>query len=355
MSEDTMAPFLRNAWYVAAWPEEVGDTPLGRVIMNEPIVLFRDAEGRAAALEDRCCHRGAPLSRGALVAEGIECGYHGLVYDRTGRCVHVPGQDRIADTARVRSYPVVERHQFVWIWMGDPTLADEGAVVDYPYHDQPERWPHRRAMFRIAANYMMMIDNLMDLSHLGYVHGRTIGGSPMAHSTAEMKVERTGTGVRLTRDMRGMPPPPTFEKAVGFKGPIDRRQELEYIAPAAVVQWAGAVDAGKDVEDENDPGGFRARLFHGTTPETEASFHYFWSAAVGYRTDDLQAVNDFFEEIQATFLEDKAITEAQQARIALEPNRKLVTIHADNAVVAARRHLQRLLDAASAAQSIAAE
>ena len=355
MSDETIAPFLRNAWYVAAWPEEIGEEPLARTIMNQPIVLFRDADGRAAALEDRCCHRGAPLTHGTVVADGIECGYHGLVYDRTGRCVRVPGQERIAGEARVQSYPVVERQQFVWIWMGDPALADEGAILDFPYHDQPDRWPHRRAMFRIAANYMMMIDNLMDLSHLGYVHAGTIGGSPMTHSTAEMKVERRPTGVLLTREMHGMPPPPTFVKAVGFEGLIDRRQEFEYVAPAAVVQWASAVDTGKDLKDESDPGGFRNRLFHGATPETESSFHYFWSAAIGYRTDEPQAVDEFFQEVHATFLEDKAIMEAQQARIALEPDRELVAIRADNAVVAARRHLQRLLDGENASRAVAAE
>ena len=355
MSVETIAPFLRNAWYVAAWPEEIGDEPLARTIMNEPIVLFRDADGRAAALEDRCCHRGAPLTHGSVVAEGIQCGYHGLVYDRAGRCVRVPGQERIAGEAHVRSYPVVERQQFVWIWMGDPAFADEDAILDYPYHDRPVRWPHRRAMFRIAANYMMMMDNLMDLSHLGYLHARTIGGSPLVHSTAEMKVERRPTGVMLIREMRDMPPPPSFVRAVGFEGPIDRRQEFEYVAPASVLQWAGAVDTGKDVKDESDPGAFRIRLFHGATPETESSFHYFWSSATGYRTDDPRAVEEFFEEVHATFLEDKAIMEAQQLRIAREPDRDLVAIRADNALVAARRHLQRLLDAENAPPAVAAE
>ena len=355
MSDHTIAPFLRNAWYVAAWPDEIGEEPLGRTIMNQPIVLFRDAEGRAAALEDRCCHRGAPLTHGTVVADGIECGYHGLVYDRAGRCVRIPGQDRIADAAGVRFYPVVERQQFVWIWMGDPALADAGSILDYPYHDRPESWPHRRARFRIAANYMMMIDNLMDLSHLGYVHSRTIGGSAKSHSTAEMKVERTPTGVMLTRDMLGVPPPPTFRKALGFEGPVDRRQEFEYVAPAAVLQWTGAADSGKDVKDEIDPATLRIRLFHGATPETGSSFHYFWSTAVGYRTDDPQALDDFYEEVHATFLEDKAIMEAQQARIALDPHRELVAIRADNAVVAARRHLQRLLDGETEAQPVAAE
>jgi vanillate O-demethylase monooxygenase subunit len=353
VSDNTIAPFLRNGWYVAAWPEEIGEAPLGRVIMNEPIVLFRDAEGRVAALEDRCCHRGAPLTHGRIVPGGIECGYHGLVYDGTGRCVEIPGQDRIAEDTRVRAFPVVERQQFIWIWMGDPARADESAIIDWPYHDQPDRWPYRRAMFPIAANYMMMIDNLMDLSHLGYVHGRTIGGSPRVHSTADMKVERTATGAMLIREMHDMPPPPSFIKAVNFQGNIDRRQEFEYVAPAAVLQWAGAVDTGKDVQDESDPGAFRIRLFHGATPETETSFHYFWSVSTGYRTDDPQAVEDFYNEVYPTFLEDKAIMEGQQARIAREPGRPLVAIRADNAVVAARRHLQKLLDAESAVREAA--
>ena len=253
------------------------------------------------------------------------------------------------------SYPVVERQQFVWIWMGDPALADEGAILDYPYHDQPDRWPHRRAMFRIAANYMMMMDNLMDLSHLGYLHARTIGGSPMTHSTAEMKVERRPTGVMLIREMHGYAATAQLRQGGRFRG-ADRP------APGVRIRRAGR---GPPVggrgryrqgpEGRNDPGAFRIRLFHGATPETESSFHYFWSSATGYRTDDPRAVEEFFEEVHATFLEDKAIMEAQQLRIAREPDRDLVAIRADNALVAARRHLQRLLDTENASTAVAAE
>ncbi|PON11326.1 hypothetical protein C2W62_45440, partial [Candidatus Entotheonella serta] len=170
---------------------------MSRTIMNEPLVLFRDATGAVGALEDRCCHRGAPLTHGEVVAEGIQCGYHGLIFDFTGTCVKVPGQDTVPRKAVVRSYPVVERQQFIWIWMGDPALADEGKIIDYPYHDQPDKWPHRKAVFPIKANYMM-IDNLMDLSHLGYVHKKTIGGSPNTHVTAELEVTSPTNAVPFT-------------------------------------------------------------------------------------------------------------------------------------------------------------
>jgi phenylpropionate dioxygenase-like ring-hydroxylating dioxygenase large terminal subunit len=93
--------FIRNAWYVAAWADEIGDAPLARRICNEPVVLFRDKEGHAAALLDICCHRGAPLHMGMVIEEGLQCGYHGLVFDRSGACVHVPGQTHILERTRV--------------------------------------------------------------------------------------------------------------------------------------------------------------------------------------------------------------------------------------------------------------
>jgi phenylpropionate dioxygenase-like ring-hydroxylating dioxygenase large terminal subunit len=128
---------LRNAWYIGAWADELGDKPSARRICGDPVVLFRDGSGRAAALADRCCHRAAPLHLGSLVEAGIQCGYHGLVFDATGRCVTIPGQKLIPQDAQVRSYPTVERDHLVWLWMGEATLADPAKIVDFPYHNDP--------------------------------------------------------------------------------------------------------------------------------------------------------------------------------------------------------------------------
>src|SRR5262249_10085233 len=151
-----------------AWSDELSDKPLARRICNQPIVLFRDRQGRAVALLDRCCHRAAPLSRGELVDEGIRCGYHGLVFDPSGTCISVPGQSRIGEGTRVPSYPLVEKNQFLWVWMGEPARADQNLIVDFPYHDDRAHWPNKHDCYRIAGNYMLMVDNLMDLTHLGY-------------------------------------------------------------------------------------------------------------------------------------------------------------------------------------------
>ena len=330
--------FLRNAWYVAAWADEVGEEPLARRICNDPVVLFRDRAGRAAALVDRCCHRAAPLHMGAVVEDGLQCGYHGLVFDGSGACVHIPGQQQIPQGARVRSYPVVEKDQLMWTWMGEPAHADPSRIPDWPYHNDAGQWPNKHDVYPIKGNYMLMVDNLMDLTHLGYLHAKTVGGNPAQHFAAEMKTTRTPTGLKFTRWMRNSVPPPSYVRAYGFKGRVDRWQEFEFVAPGTVLQWTGAADAGAD-EGKRD-GGFQFRLFHGLTPETETTCYYFWSAANGYRQNDPQATEQLYQEIAPTFLEDRVMVEVQQARLSELGETGLTDIASD----AARMHMRRMVD-----------
>jgi phenylpropionate dioxygenase-like ring-hydroxylating dioxygenase large terminal subunit len=348
--------FIRNAWYIAAWAHEVGDKPLGRRICNEPVVLFRDRAGKLGALVDKCCHRGTPLKLGHVVDGGLECTYHGMVFDTAGACVHIPGQDRIPEKARVRSYPIVEKDEFAWIWMGDAAAADPSLIIDYPFHNDYAKWPHKHALYHIAGNHMLMVDNLMDLTHLGYVHRSTIGGNPSAHVEAKMETTRTEKGLRYVRWLLNSVPPPTYVKAAGFKGRVDRWQEFEFIAPASVIQWTGALDVGKGAYEEgNREGGFSLRLFHGLTPETETSCHYFWSTANGYRQDEPAATEQLYDEIAAAFLEDKAVVEEQQARLTELGEGDIVDIVSDVARIHMRRVVDRMLAAEQTRQTVAAE
>ena len=340
--------FVRNAWYVAAWSDELRERPLARRILDEAIVLFRDSAGTVAALEDRCCHRGTPLALGRIVNQGLECGYHGLIFDGGGKCVAVPGGHLVPPGARVRSYPVIEKNQFVWIWMGDSKRADYSAVFDYPYHDDPQHWPHRHTIYRMQCDYRLVIDNLMDLSHLGYVHGATVGGAPTTHVEARMHTIRTANGVKYDRWMIDSAPPPTYVAAAGFKGRIDRWQESEFFAMSTIVQWIGAVDAGtgtlRDWQYDGDRGhSFSFRLFHGVTPETATSCHYFWSVANGYRQDEPAATEQLFSETARTFDQDKVILEAQQIRMLETPHGPLIDIHGDGPRIHAGRLIDRLL------------
>jgi phenylpropionate dioxygenase-like ring-hydroxylating dioxygenase large terminal subunit len=340
--------FVRNAWYIAAWSDEIAAQPVARRILGEPVVLFKDAAGSVAALQDRCCHRGAPLSLGEVVPRGIQCGYHGLIFDTTGQCVQVPGDHKVPPGAQVRAYPVVVQDAFVWIWMGDADKADRARIVHYPYHNDSRNWPHRHTMMHLRSNYLLVLDNLMDLSHLGYVHKGTVGGDANTHVEARMRTVRTPDGVRFERWMLDSVPPPTYVKAAGLKGRVDRWQELEFVAPNAVIQWNGAIDAGSGAlrgwnYDSPRENCFSFRLFHGLTPETEYSSYYFWSSANGYRQDDPIATERLFDEIASTFDQDKAILEAQQERLLEIPDAPLVDIHGDAARVHARRSIDRLI------------
>jgi len=239
---------LRNAWYIGAWADELGDKPLARRICGDPVVLFRDGSHKAAALADRCCHRAAPLHLGSLVEAGIQCGYHGLVFDANGRCVAIPGQELIPQDARVRSYPTVEKDQLVWLWMGNPAVADPAKIVDFPYHNDRAHWPNKHDVYPINGNYMLMVDNLMDLTHLGHLHARTVGGNPSAHVKADMKTVRTSTGLKFTRWMRNSLPPPSYVKAAGFQDGCyrrrhrDRQPAARLPLPVPAVPWVDAGD-----------------------------------------------------------------------------------------------------------------
>lgn len=345
--------FIRNAWYVAAWSDEIANEPLARRICDEPVVLFRDAEGQPAALLDMCCHRGAPLHLGRVERDGIVCGYHGLTFDRTGRCVRVPGQDQIPERARVRSFPVVEQDGFVWIWTGEVAKADPAQIVRFAWQNDTENWPSKHAIYAIRSAAMQMVDNLMDLSHLGYVHTSTIGGNPMTHVTAKMDTVRTETGLKFTRWMLNSLPPPTYVRAVGFQGRIDRVQMFEFIAPGVVLQFSGADEAGAYADGEVENSKLRFRLFHGLTPETETTCHYFWSTLNGFRPHDPEATETLFSEIAGAFNEDKQVVEAQQARLSELGEHDLVDIRTDSARLHMRRVVDRLL--ARETQDLAAE
>jgi vanillate O-demethylase monooxygenase subunit len=336
--------FIRNAWYIAAWADEIGQAPKARTILNDAIVLYRDKTGQVGALEDRCCHRGTPLRFGEVVDGGLQCGYHGLVFDCAGACVSIPGQVRIPAKAKVRSYPIVEKDEFLWIWMGEPDLADPSKILDYPFHNDRQKWPHKHTVYHIKAGYKLMVDNLMDMTHLAYVHKSTIGGSnAKVHVEAQMKVTPKDTGLHYLRWMLACDPPPTYKKAVPFKGNVDRWQEFEFIAPSSIVQWSGALDVGRDAQANRDQdGGFSLRLFHGLTPETENSCHYFWSTCNGYRQDEPEATEQLFTEIANAFSEDKAIVEAQQAMLDATGEERLVDIISDSARIHMRRTLDRM-------------
>jgi len=327
--------FIRNSWYAAGLSHEITAQPLARTLLNEPIVLYRQEDGCVAALEDRCCHRGLPLVHGEVVGNTLQCGYHGLCFDRRGNCVRIPGQEKIPSKARVKSYPVAEKDNMIWIWMGDPALADAAQIIDYPWHGDPG-WAFKGKCNTIDADYQLLYDNLMDLTHVGYVHKHTIGGDAESHSNAEMHTTRRENGVHVIRWLRNSVAPPTYARAFPFKGNVDRWIEIDFV-PGAVQIYAGAKDVDTGAYEGDRDGGLGLRTLHAVTPSTENRTYYFWTVAHNFRVDQPAVTEQVFAQMDATFQEDKIILESQYRRLLEQPDRELVDIASDAGAIQARR------------------
>jgi vanillate monooxygenase len=348
--------FLRNYWYVAAPDDEVGRKPMRRVLLGEPVVLFRTEDGTPVAFEDRCAHRHLPLSMGKLVGDTLQCHYHGLRYDTTGTCVRVPGQDLIPPSARVKTYPVVQRYHWVWIWMGDPALADPDTITDYHWLDDPD-WGAKVQYLHVQANWKLIVDNLLDLTHLAFVHETTIGNSALVEH-ASVKVQRSHDNVLVTRWIIDQPAPPTFVKVGGFTANVDRWQIIDFTPPAFLRLDVGATPTGTGAPEGRRVGGISMRNLNAITPETETTSHYFWGQAHDFQPHNREMTDKVTEQIRTAFLEDVAVFEAQQRNLDLIPNPPQTDINADTGVIQARRILDRLYQdeqAASAAARVAAE
>jgi vanillate O-demethylase monooxygenase subunit len=335
--------YLRNAWYVAGWSNEINAQPIARTFLDEPVVLYRANDGALVALEDRCCHRGMPLSLGEVVGNNIRCEYHGMVFDGTGRCIEIPNQPHIPPTAKVRSFPIAEKDNLVWIWMGEPENARSEEIVAYPFH---KTWPYRSKSERLPCNYLMVSDNLLDQTHAAYVHKSTLASDTDAYARAEMQISPTPDGVKFIRWMLNCIPPGVYATAVNFKGRVDRWQEFEYVAPSCILQFTGALDVGMGAYDQGKrDGGFGLRIFYGITPETEHTCWFFWSAANGYRQNEPEATDALFKAMDIAFREDDLVLEHQYATLRKFGDRPLININSDGARMHARLALERKIAA----------
>ncbi len=335
--------FIHNAWYVAAWDHEIGpDALFARKLLGKPLVFWRKADGGVAALDDRCCHRAAPLSIGRKEGDAVRCLYHGLKFDANGSCVEMPGQDRIPPAACVRSYPVVERDRFVWIWMGSPSQADPALIPGFFWHDSPS-WRMKPGYIHYQANYQLVVDNLLDFAHLSYVHPTTLGTPKVAQVRA--KVEPVDGGLRITRWSLDDDMPPNHQRVARFQGKVDRWQIYEWHPPAVMRMDAGSAPAGSGApEGHIVPEAMRFRHTSVQTPETAGTTHYFFCQARAFCLDDAAMTEAIFQDVSTAFAEDRTMIEAQQRILEASPDFKPVATTHDQALNMARHILkQRLL------------
>ena len=341
--------YLRNAWYVAAWPREVTATPLARVICDEPVVLFRGETGAPVALRDMCCHRQLPLSLGRVKGDTIQCGYHGYTFDATGACVDIPGQ-KIPARAGVRSFPVIEKHACVWIWMGEAP-ADPALIPDIWWADHPDWKLSTPDMAPLKCDHRLIIDNVLDATHLTYVHPTTIGASSIVD--IEPTIEHDERKVRISRWVLDRPPPVAYRSAGDFDGNTDRWVAVEYWAPACCVNFAGCVDVGfggPDGDIKASPRRVELVAISLPTPSTANSCYYFFAFARAFKHDDPEMDRFFGPGMVKVFEEDFSILEAQQRMIDLYPDAPRISTIYDRGPTIARQMHDRMIEAEAAAK-----
>ena len=304
--------YVRNAWYVGGWCSDLPTDKLTATqILGEPIVLWRTAQ-KVVALADRCVHRLAPLSLGRCEADRLRCMYHGLLYDTEGQCVQIPGQDVIPRGARVRSYPVIERHSWIWVWMGDPQRADAALIPPAVGLDHPD-WILGRGQLDYQAEACHINENLLDFSHLTYVHANSFGAGP-SFAQERPKLTALDRGVRFERWI------------TSAQGPVGRRADdltdnwstYDFLIPGVLLMWSGSFTVGTaaacNYERPDYSQALRGVTFtsQAVTPLADRSARYFFSWGPHRQHGD-EALRDFLMQVAAqAFGEDKTMIEAQQ-------------------------------------------
>jgi phenylpropionate dioxygenase-like ring-hydroxylating dioxygenase large terminal subunit len=333
--------YLRNAWYLAAWANELKPgEPFARTLLDEPVMMYRTGDGTPVALEDRCCHRSLPLSLGKIEGDRIRCGYHGLLFDAAGKCVQVPGQSLVPPGSGVRRYPAVERWRAIWLWMGEAAAADPALIPNLYWLDHPQ-WGAGTGQMQIKCGYQLIVDNVLDLTHLSYVHPRTFGTLAIAESPA--RYERVGDQVRITRWILDSKPPGVMARNRAMDGNIDRRQLITFLPPSVVTieGWFGPTVPNRDERAEPE-GGFGICNINALTPVSATETLHLFAEAQSYAPRDDAATDKLFREVYDTFLEDIEVLQAQQRALLERPNRPMIDINADAGGLEARRIMARL-------------
>ena len=337
---------IQNAWYVAAMSSEVADKPLGRTICNHNLVMYRGKGDAIACIEDFCPHRGAAMSLGYVEEGELVCGYHGLRMGPDGETISMPKQrtDRFPCT---RSFPVMEKYGFIWVWPGDKAKADESKLPKFHWAEN-DGWAYGGGLFHIKCDYRLMIDNLMDLTHETYVHSTSIGQKEIDEAPVKTRME--GDQVITERFMSEVKAPPFWQMAMEFQGldpnaTVDRWQICRFNAPSHIMIDVGVALAGNGGIDAPLEKRASSVVVDFITPETDNTMHYFWGMARNFQPEDVQLTDKIREGQSGIFTEDLEVLEAQQMNLDRYPDRDLLKLDIDAGGVQARRMIERAIKA----------
>lgn len=332
-------PFAYDAWYPLAWSRDVGHRLITRRIWEEDLVVFRTRDGLVAVLEDACPHRLAPLSLGTLRGDAVECGYHGLTFDCSGKCVSAPGMPR-PPSAKVRSFPAAESMGMVWVWMGDPTKADRTQVFHLPEYDDPQFSVVEGDALPVRTNYLNLADNLCDPTHVVYVHKTTLASA--GREETRVQNERQGNKVITWRWVIDGPLIPVFEGLKDFDGAnVDRWHYYHYHAPCIAIIDFGSARTGTGAPEGNREDCIQMFACHFITPIDQHSCMQHWLCLKNSPADP-EVDARLLSNLRLAFNEDKQMLEAIQRNEDKPREWKRVNLALDASSIKMRRIVEEM-------------
>jgi phenylpropionate dioxygenase-like ring-hydroxylating dioxygenase large terminal subunit len=334
--------YLCNAWYVLCRHDEIGAALTPVQVLGERLVAYRKADGSAVALEDACPHRKLPLSMGNRQGDAIVCGYHGLTFDGSGACVAAPTQGKIPSAARVKSYPTADRWGLVWVWMGDPAKADTNQLIAIDNATTPGWGITNGDSMQCGCNYLYLTDNLLDPSHVAWVHVRSFA-APGTEDTP-LQITPSADGVVVSRWMLDRDPPPFYAPLLKFKGKCDRLQHYEVRYPSLGINKSIFTPAGTGGPDKPlHAQAYMMVSYHFLTPVDDKTTRYFWLQNRNTESANAELTAQIAAGARNAFEEDRLVLEAVHAGMANKttPNLDLAL---DAGALRFRKGLQTLIE-----------
>jgi phenylpropionate dioxygenase-like ring-hydroxylating dioxygenase large terminal subunit len=334
-------PYPFEQWWIGAYSGEVGRELLQRRILDQPVVMYRTQAGEPVALAGLCPHRLYPLVKGRLDGDAIQCGYHGFTYDRTGRCVRIPSQDAVPSKFAVRRFPVIERAGIIWIWTGREAGAEASLLPDLESMGLGvEGWAvEQHPIATVKARYQLLIDNLLDLSHISFIHSASIpGGGAVVQLPCE--ISETTRSLLVQRVGKALPSNPHYRFLFpSHEGAVDQRFDTELFGPN-LIRTGGPIHA----SDGKHPSESRllgvTNFLHGITPESPTSVHYFVMTARNFRIDDAPIANANLRMGAMIQPEDIAVIESIESNVEqFAGTRRELSVATDDGAIRARRRL----------------
>jgi phenylpropionate dioxygenase-like ring-hydroxylating dioxygenase large terminal subunit len=334
--EDT--PFIRNCWYVACFSSDLEEGKLfSRVLLGEPVVLYRLRDRTVVAMKDRCPHRSFPLSAGRLADDEIVCGYHGMRYRSDGRCTLVPTQHRAPSAITIQTHMVVEQAPLVWIWMGDPARAAGSAPPGEHWMRADSAWASSRSYLKVASSYVFLHENLLDLSHLTFLHADTFGTPDYALAPYETHIG--GDVIEVKRSVQPTRLPPIYAEPLGLTG-VDAARIVTstYKTPGLSISAVVLRDLTKPEATREDHHIRTAQL---VTPCDRGHVHYHFVVARDFATGSEDVTGFIHQSIVAAFAEDVFALEsiAKTRQLDPDPHFREFSVASDRAGVTLRRWL----------------